>query len=119
MTKILVVDNEPDTANAVKVILEDVASTVITAYDGRDCLLKAKNEKPDLILLDIMINDMSGWDVFKQIRKNDTKIKIAFVSVLDISPERIEELFKNGVSDYILKPFSKNEIIEKVRTIIA
>lgn len=116
--KVMVVDNEPDTVELVKVILEEGGYVVSTAYSGIECLNKLEKEKPDLILLDLMMPDLSGWDTFNRIRKKDTKVKIAFISVLEVSADRKEKLIMNGLSDYITKPFTADELLSRVNKIL-
>ena len=118
MAKIMTVDNEPDTLTLVKTILENDGHKVLTALSGKECLKKWKKEKPDLILLDIMMPDMSGWDVFQRIRKNDKKTKIAFLSVIEVSPERRRTLLKSGLSDYITKPFLPHDLVKRVNKMV-
>jgi len=122
--KIMTVDNEPDTVALVKLILEEAGYEVITATSGRECLEKLKEEKVDLILLDIMMSDLSGWDVYEKIKKQGIKVKIAFLTILECSPDRIAEFL--GVSpegiadvvDYITKPFSPEDLIRRVKKIL-
>ncbi len=61
---------------------------------------------------------MSGWDFFEKLRKKDKSIKVAFLTVLDVSGEKKKKLTEHGVSDYIIKPFTSDELIEKVRKIL-
>jgi len=118
MSLIMTVDNEPDTLTLVKTILEKKGHKVVTAQSGKECLKKIKEKKPDLVLLDIMMPDMSGWDVYQNIRKKDKKTKIAFLSVIEVSPERKKTLLKSGVSDYITKPFLPDDLVRKVNSIL-
>jgi DNA-binding response OmpR family regulator len=118
MAKILSCDNEPDMLALIKDILSKGGFKVISATSGRECLKKKDEEKPDLILLDIMMPDMSGWDIYQRIRKKDKKQKVAFLSVLEVSEERKKSLIKEGVSDYILKPFKADRLIKRVKAIL-
>ena len=121
---IMTVDNEPDTVALIKETLEKAGYDVITATSGRECLEKLKKFKVDLILLDIMMPDISGWDVYERIKKEDIKVKIAFLTILESSPERIAEFM--GVSpegiadvvDYITKPFSPEDLIRRIEKIL-
>ena len=117
--KIMVVDNEPDTVELVKAILEDGGYDVIKAYSGIECLKKVDTEKPDLILLDIMMPDLSGWDTFNRLRKKDQKTKVSFLSVIEISKERLDRLLQSGLSDYITKPFTADELLARVDKILS
>jgi DNA-binding response OmpR family regulator len=116
MKRILYVEDNEDTADAVKIILENQGYQLEIASCGKDALTKAK-EHFDLILLDIMLPDMSGWDIFEKLKKKD-HVKFAFLSAIPISNERMQELKKAGVADYITKPFEKEDLIKRVKKII-
>jgi len=118
MVKILHVDNEQDTIVLVKLILTKAGYNVESAMSGKECLKKYEEEKPNLILLDIMMPDMSGWDVFQKIREKNKKQKIAFLSVIEVSEQRKAELMKEGLVDYILKPFTEEELKTRVKKIL-
>lgn len=114
--KILYVEDNMDTASAVKVMLESGGFEVDVAYTGKEGLKKGKNGF-DLILLDIMLPDMSGWDIFEKLKKNG-ETKFAFLSVIPVSSERMAELKSAGISDYITKPFTKGDLIKRVKAIL-
>jgi DNA-binding response OmpR family regulator len=118
--KILSVENEIDTANLIKHILEREGYQVDIVFDGGDAMKKLEKETYDLVLLDVMMADMSGWDVFEKIKKEykDKTPKIAFLSVMEMSPDRIKRLKKEGVVDYINKPFKVEELVHRVKTIL-
>jgi len=108
---ILVVDDEPDIRDSVKMILETNGYNVITAVDGNDCLDKLKKQKPDLILLDIMMPGIPVDDVVKQIKD----IKIAFMSVVRISDARKRGLTEqDNIVDFFQKPFNVSDLIDRV-----
>ncbi len=111
-------DNEPDVVRLVKSILEDAGYDVVTALSGEEGLEKLEKEKPDLILLDIMMPDLSGWDVYDRVRKIDRKIKVVLLSVLEVSHKRKEMLKKQGISGYIMKPFKGDELVKSMKTIL-
>jgi two-component system response regulator VicR len=117
---IMTVDNEPDTVELVKLILENAGYKVVTALSGKECLKKLRTTRVDLILLDMMMPEMSGWDVYERIRKEGRKpdIKVAFLSVIDISPTRMEKLKKEGIADNIPKPFTPDELVRKVKAML-
>jgi hypothetical protein len=83
-------------------------------------LLKKLLEKeiPDLILLDIMMPGMSGWDVFNKINKKSSNIKVAFLSVLEISDKRKQVLIEEGLADYIMKPFEQAELRARLQNLL-
>jgi two-component system response regulator VicR len=118
MKKIMVVDNEPDIVDLTRTVLELGGYAVVPAYSGEECLRKLDEEEVDLILLDIMMPGMSGWDVFNRIKKKNKAIKVAFMSVLEISDKRKKVLLDEGLSDYIMKPFDKETLLEKVDNIL-
>ncbi|MBR9704656.1 response regulator, partial [Candidatus Pacearchaeota archaeon] len=78
----------------------------------------AINEKFDLFLLDIMLPDMSGWDIFENLKNKNKTSKYAFLSAIPVSSERMNELKKTGISDYITKPFSKQDLIDRIKKIL-
>jgi CheY-like chemotaxis protein len=118
MKRIMVVDNEPDIVDLTRTVLEIGGYEVVPAYSGEECLDKLENDQVDLVLLDIMMPGMSGWDVFNRIKKNYDDLKVAFMSVLEISEKRKETLLNEGLSDYILKPFDKDTLLNTVDRIL-
>lgn len=118
MKKILYVEDNPDTNEAVRIILTRAGFEVDTSLNGADGLKKATEKKFDLILLDVMLPDMSGWDIYAKL-KSKLKCKYAFLSAIPVSGERMDQLFKEGVSDYITKPFVKADLIARVKKILA
>jgi len=114
----MVVDNEPDIVDLTRTVLELGGYTVVPAYSGEECLRNLEKEKVDLVLLDIMMPGMSGWDVFNRIKKKNSDIKVAFMSVLEISDKRKQVLLDEGLADYIMKPFDKDTLLERVDNIL-
>jgi two-component system, OmpR family, response regulator VicR len=114
MKTILYVEDNPDTNQAVKIILTNAGFEIDTALDGSEGLKKANAKKYDLILLDVMLPDMSGWDIYAKL-KPKVKCKYAFLSAIPVSGERMDQLVKEGVSDYITKPFVKADLIARVK----
>ncbi|MEM4267360.1 MAG: response regulator [Candidatus Woesearchaeota archaeon] len=118
MKSILYVEDNADTAEAVKIILSSAGFDVTLANCGKEGLRLAQEKKFDLFLLDIMLPDMSGWDIFEKL-KPKINAKYAFISAIPVSAERIAELKKSGVSDYIMKPFTKADLVKRVTKILA
>ena len=118
MKKILYVEDNPDTLQAVKIILTNAGFEVDGSLTGEDGLKKALSKEYDLILLDVMLPDMSGWDIYARL-KPKLKARYAFLSAIPVSGERMEQLKKEGVADYITKPFMKADLIERVSKILA
>lgn len=119
MAKILVVDDNVDTLNLVKMMLQTDSHNVWLAKSGEECLNILNGQKVDLILLDIMMPGMSGYDVFQKVRANDKQTKIAFMTALEASPERQKEFAASGLNGYITKPFTAKELLEKVKKILS
>ncbi|RLF57780.1 MAG: two-component system response regulator [Thermoplasmata archaeon] len=118
MKKIMVVDNEPDIVDLTRTVLEIGGYEVVPAHSGEECLRILEKEKVDLVLLDIMMPGMSGWDVFNRIKKKSDEIKVAFMSVLEISDKRKQVLLDEGLADYIMKPFDKDGLLDRVDKIL-
>jgi len=118
MKKIMVVDNEPDIVDLTRTVLEIGGYEVVPAYSGEECLRLLDKQKVDLVLLDIMMPGMSGWDVFNRINKKSPEIKVAFMSVLEISDKRKQVLLDEGLADYIMKPFDKETLLNRVDKIL-
>jgi CheY-like chemotaxis protein len=118
MKKIMVVDNEPDIVDLTRTVLEIGGYNVVPANSGEECLKKLQKENVDLVLLDIMMPGMSGWDVFNKIKKDSIKTKVAFMSVLEISDKRKQVLLDEGLADYIMKPFDKDGLLDRVDKIL-
>ena len=109
------VDDEEDIRESVKIILEKRGYNVVTAYDGDDCLKKIKIEKPDLILLDIMMPGTPINDIVKQIKDID----IAYMSVVRISEARKKGLCdQDNIVDFIQKPFDVGDLIGRIEMIL-
>ncbi|MDH7517730.1 MAG: response regulator [Candidatus Thermoplasmatota archaeon] len=112
--KIMIVDDEPDILTTVGKILELDGYEVIRAVNGRDCLDKLNVNTPDLILLDIMMPEMSGWDVAARIKENPkwNMIPIVFLTVKnDVMSKGMGSL---AAEDYITKPFDIKDLRNRV-----
>lgn len=116
--RILHVDDEPDTLKVVKTILEKEGFEIQSVESGKGALDKIKIDSYDLILLDIMMPDMSGWDLFTQISEIKQEYKVIFLTVLEISESRLEQLRKHGVKDYIMKPFDRDELVARIKKVL-
>lgn len=118
--KIMIVDDESDLRELVKVILKNEGYEVITANNGNDCLKKLKKLKPDLILVDMMMPHMSGRELCEKIRSDPkTKnLKMAFLTVARLSETGRDTLRKLRVIDYIEKPFVNLDLVNRVKKIV-
>ncbi|MBL1212627.1 MAG: response regulator [Ignavibacteriae bacterium] len=117
MKKILVVDDQPDNVFILQDRLKRAGFEVIAAYEGKTGIQKATDEKPDLILLDIMMPDISGFDVCRQLVKNDETKNIPIILVTALTDaEDIKEGFDAGAFDYIKKPFNRDEMLARINS---
>ena len=116
---ILVVDDHKPNVEIVIGILNNENYNIIPAYSGHEALEKIKTTPVDLILLDIMMPKINGFEVCKRIREdvNYKDIPIIFISALD-EPEDIVQGFTLGGNDYVSKPFRKEELIARVKNYI-
>src|SRR3989344_8652006 len=117
MKTIMVVDDEEDTRFSVKSVLQDEGYKVLTAIHGQDCLNKLKKQKPDLILLDIMMPGLTSKEIITAIRKNKAtaKIKIIFLTVVRFAEMTQKELMGGNVVDFIEKPFDNQDLIKRIK----
>jgi DNA-binding response OmpR family regulator len=116
--KILVVDDEDDILQFLELVLREKGYDVVTAASGQEALTRAQIEKPDLVLLDIMMPQMDGWEVLKLLRVDDetADIPVAMLSARTEAKDRVQGL-QEGAVDYICKPFALQELLEKISTI--
>jgi two-component system response regulator VicR len=113
--KVLVVDDEPDTLELVKLVLESGGFETVLAANGMEALDRIGNTRPDLVLLDIMMPDMDGWDVFRKIKEKYPAVPIAILTAKAQNIDKLLGLHVLKADDYITKPFGKNELISKVK----
>jgi len=118
--KIMVVDDEEHMIELVKAILETEDFNVVTANSGKECLELLKKEKPDLIILDMMMPGMSGRETCEYIRKNPkTKdLKVVFLTVAKFSETGKDVLKKLNVLDYLTKPFENDELVFRLKKLL-
>ena len=115
MKTILVVDDDPDVVESVKMILQEQGYGVITAARGEECLKILQETTPDLILLDIMMPGIPVKNVVEQIED----IKIAYISTVWISEARQQGLCeKDNIVDFFQKPFDTSDLIKRVSLIL-
>jgi DNA-binding response OmpR family regulator len=120
MKKILVVDDEDDILHFLEMVLREKGYLVTTASGGHEALTRAQIDKPDLVLLDIMMPQMDGWEVLKLLRVDDDtrRIPVAMLSARTEAKDRVQGL-QEGAIDYICKPFSLTELLGKIEAIFA
>ncbi|OGD72502.1 MAG: hypothetical protein A2Y64_03130 [Candidatus Coatesbacteria bacterium RBG_13_66_14] len=116
---ILVADDEPDIVTIVEMILRSQGYDVLKAANGLEALELAERHSPDLILLDIMMPDMDGWEVLRllHVDPSTAEIPVAMISAKTGSRAKITSM-QEGAVDYITKPFDSRELLTKVREIL-
>ena len=115
--KILLVDDTPSTINVIRTVLSDANYDVFIATKGELAISKAEINLPDLILLDILMPGIDGFETCKRLKSNNkTKnIPIVFISALAESFDKVKA-FKLGAADYITKPINNEELLARVNT---
>ena len=118
--KILVVDDFVQNVELLEELLITADYDVSAAYDGEEALKKAHEEKPDLILLDIMMPKMDGYEVCEALRNaDDTKdIPIIFVTAKTEVKDWTHAIFNMGANSYITKPINSKKLVEKVKSVL-
>jgi two-component system alkaline phosphatase synthesis response regulator PhoP len=125
-TKILVVDDDPDILEAINLILEAQGYQVVTARDGIDALNKLKEEKPDLMIMDLMMPRLDGFGVCKEL-KDPRWSKYAHIPIIILSSVRqdasrrryeLETGVQLDVDDYVEKPIEHNILLERVEKVL-
>jgi CheY-like chemotaxis protein len=117
--KVLVVDDSGTARMLEQSILRRVAYEVVTAKDGAEAVEKASAEKPDLILMDVIMPRMTGFEAVKAIRaKEDTRAIPVIMVTTRGEPVNVEQGFSAGATDYVTKPVDMVELLAKVRGLI-
>ena len=115
--KILVCDDERHIVRLIQVNLERHGYQVVTAYDGKEGLEKIKAEKPNLVVLDVMMPYMDGFSLATEIRRHNPSIPIIFLTARS-QVEDVVKGFELGGNDYLRKPFSMEELIVRIKALL-
>jgi DNA-binding response OmpR family regulator len=116
MKKILVVDDEQKIVEIIKAYLERDGFQTLTAFDGKTAVDLALNQHPDLVILDLMLPEISGWDVCRRLRK-ESEVPIIMLTARDEVTDKIIGL-EMGADDYVTKPFDPKELVSRVRAVL-
>jgi two-component system, OmpR family, response regulator len=114
---LLVVDDEPNIVELLSMSLKYAGFEVATASNGRDAVSLAKDFRPDLILLDVMLPDVDGFGVVRRLRGEGARVPVLFLTARDATEDKITGLTIGG-DDYVTKPFSLEEVIARIRIIL-
>ena len=111
---VLIVEDEKNIVDILGFNLQREGYTTLEAYDGEDGLKKAQEEKPDLILLDVMLPKMNGFDVCRALRESHNHVPVVILTAREEETDKVLGL-EIGADDYITKPFSMRELVARVR----
>jgi len=119
MPRVLVVDDEPNILLSLEFLMQQVGFEVTTAEDAEQAQALISRQVPDLILLDISLPGMSGFDLLEQLRADDATRQLPVVMLTAHGREvEKEKGMALGASDYITKPFSTRELVSRVQTLL-
>src|SRR5207247_5280860 len=115
--RLLVVEDEPNILELLAASLRYAGFEVITAAAGTEAVQAAGRHRPDLIVLDVMLPDMDGFDVIRRLRGGGTRIPVVFLTARDAMEDKVRGLTLGG-DDYVTKPFSLEEVIARIRAVL-
>jgi two-component system alkaline phosphatase synthesis response regulator PhoP len=117
---VMVIDDEEDILDLIQMVLEEAGITTLTALSGHEGLQRLYREKPDLILLDVMMPDLDGMELLKILKIEDStaSIPVAMLTAKVEPKDKVAALQEEAV-DYICKPFTPDELVGRVKAILA
>lgn len=116
MGKILVSDDDKNIAELLRLYLEKEGYTVVLAFDGEEAIAQFNKENPDLVLLDIMMPKLDGWQVCREIRKT-SDVPIIMITAKGETFDKVLGL-ELGADDYVVKPFDSKEIVARIKAVL-
>jgi DNA-binding response OmpR family regulator len=114
--RVLIVDDEPDVRELVRVLLERAGYTVIEAVDGRACLRALFADRPDAVILDVAMPGLDGWQTLERIR-DVSDVPVLMLTARTNELDRVRGL-RGGADDYVLKPFGRQELVARVEALL-
>ena len=118
--KVLCIEDEPEMIDLIQLILEREGYQVVGAVGGQEGIEALEREKPDLILLDIMMPEVDGWEVFQHIKASE-ELKDKPVIIVTAKAQNIDKvlgLYIAKVDDYVTKPFGPHELVESIQRVL-
>ena len=115
-SRILVVEDDQDTAYLLKLILRHAGFDVLSAVNGKEALAKVNLSLPDLIVLDLLMPEMDGWETIERIRQVTNTPVIVLTALAN--KENVVNCLQKGVDDYLTKPFYKGEVVARVQAVL-
>jgi CheY-like chemotaxis protein len=117
MPKVLVIEDEPENQLVIRMILETEGFDVVQVEDGYQGFDTARAEQPDLILLDVMMPDINGFEVFTQLRGSEDTRHIPVIMLTALAQRwDVEEAVHAGVDDYVIKPFEPCDLLQSIQS---
>lgn len=113
---VLVVEDEPDTVTLLKHILRNAGFNVMGALSGSEALKKCADIKPDLVMLDLMMPDMDGWETYRYLRQM-CDVPVIIISAVG-NKEEVVRALRLGVDDYVTKPFYNAEVVARAQAVL-
>src|SRR5438270_11524320 len=115
--RLLVVEDAPNILELLSASLRYAGFDVVTAAAGTEAVQAAQRHRPDLIVLDVMLPDMDGFDVIRRLRGGGARIPVVFLTARDATEDKVTGLTLGG-DDYVTKPFSLEEVIARIRAVL-
>jgi two-component system OmpR family response regulator len=115
--RLLVVDDEPNILELLSVALRFNGFEVATATNGQQALTTARTFKPDLVVLDVMMPELDGFEVVRRLRGEGTRVPVLFLTAKDGTEDKVTGLTLGG-DDYVTKPFSLEEVVARIRAVL-
>jgi two-component system, OmpR family, response regulator len=115
--RLLVVDDEPNIVELLTASLRYAGFEVASASTGLDAVAQAREFRPDLVLLDVMLPDVDGFNVLRRMRNEGTRVPVLFLTARDATEDKVAGLTMGG-DDYVTKPFSLEEVIARIRVVL-
>jgi two-component system OmpR family response regulator len=116
-SRVLVVDDEPNITDLISTALRYEGFEVVTAGTGRAAIDEVVARRPHLVVLDVMLPDLDGFDVARRLRQEGRKVPILFLTARDATEDKVRGLTLGG-DDYVTKPFSLEELLARVRAVL-
>lgn len=114
--KVLLAEDDSKISNLIRMYLEKEGMQVVTARDGQEALRLFNSDNPDMVILDIMMPFVDGWEVLKKIREKSA-VPVIFLTAKDAETDKVTGL-EGGADDYVTKPFSPRELVARVKALL-
>lgn len=119
MTRIMIVDDSPTETHVLKTILEGNGYTTLMACDGQEAIDICRREKPDLVLMDVVMPGINGFQATRTLHRDPDTSSIPIIMVTSKNQETDKEWARRqGASDYLVKPVKEGDLIGKIRTVL-